>query len=123
MYSKDMNKKEKIKRLLEQLENNLKISELWSTEEISEEKFSSKLPFCADTMSYPEWLQFVFIKKMQMLVEEDGDLPSASGLFPMAQVYFGCDIFRYRELAGILLKLDRTLGERCPYAVCSGRKV
>ena len=36
MYSKDMNKKEKIKRLLEQLENNLKISELWSTEEISE---------------------------------------------------------------------------------------
>ena len=111
MYSKDMNKKEKIKRLLEQLENNLKISELWSTEEISEEKFSSKLPFCADTMSYPEWLQFVFIKKMQMLVEEDGALPSASGLFPMAQVYFGRAIFRYRELAGILLKFDRILKE------------
>lgn len=62
-------------------------------------------------MSYPEWLQFVFIKKMQMLVEEDGDLPSASGLFPMAQVYFGRAIFRYRELAGILLKFDRILKE------------
>ena len=111
MYSKDMSKKEKIKQLLAQLEDNLKGSELWSEEEISEEKLLSKLPFCADTLSYPEWLQFVFIRKMRLLIEGEEDLPSASGLFPMAQVYFGREIFRYRELAGILLKLDRTLGE------------
>ena len=41
MYSKDMSKKEKIKQLLAQLEDNLKGSELWSEEEISEEKLSS----------------------------------------------------------------------------------
>jgi len=106
-----MNKKEKIKQLLLLLENSLKDAELWSDEEISEEKLSSKLPFCADTLSYPEWLQFVFMRKMQMLIEGDGDLPSASGLFPMAQVYFGREIFRYRELAGTLLKLDRAFRE------------
>ena len=104
-----MSKKEKIKQILALLEDNLKNSELWSEEEISEEKLSSKVPFCADTLSYPEWLQFVFIRRMQAIVDGEDELPSASGLFPMAQVYFGRDIFRFRELASILLKLDRAL--------------
>ncbi|MCI6198987.1 MAG: YqcC family protein [Proteobacteria bacterium] len=106
-----MTKKEKIKQLLLLLERSLRDAELWSTEEIAEDRLASKVPFCADTLSYPEWLQFVFIRKMQALIEGEDDLPSASGLFPMAQVYFGRDIFRYRELAGILLKLDRTIRE------------
>lgn len=106
-----MTKKEKIKQLLLLLERSLMDAELWSTEEIAEDRLASKVPFCADTLSYPEWLQFVFIRKMQALIEGEDDLPSASGLFPMAQVYFGRDIFRYRELAGILLKLDRTIRE------------
>lgn len=106
-----MNKREKIRQLLVLLENSLRESELWSAEEISEDKLASKVPFCANTLTYPEWLQFVFIRKMQTLVDVEAELPSASGLFPMAQVYFGREIFRYRELAGILLKLDRTLGE------------
>ena len=105
-----MTKKE-IKQLLLLLERSLRDAELWSTEEIAEDRLASKVPFCADTLSYPEWLQFVFIRKMQALIEGEDDLPSASGLFPMAQVYFGRDIFRYRELAGILLKLDRTIRE------------
>ena len=104
-----MSKKEKIKQILALLEDNLKNSELWSEEEISEEKLSSKVPFCADTLSYPEWLQFVFIRRMQAIVDGEDELPSASGLFPMAQVYFGREIFRFRELASILLKLDRAL--------------
>ena len=106
-----MTKKEKIKQLLLLLERSLRDAELWSTEEIAEDRLASKVPFCADTLSYPEWLQFVFIRKMQALIEGEDDLPSASGLLPMAQVYFGRDIFRYRELAGILLKLDRTIRE------------
>ena len=106
-----MTKKEKIKQLLLLLERSLRDAELWSTEEIAEDRLASKVPFCADTLSYPEWLQFVFIRKMQALIAGEDDLPSASGLFPMAQVYFGRDIFRYRELAGILLKLDRTIRE------------
>ena len=107
-----MSKKEKIKQILALLEDNLKNSELWSEEEISEEKLSSKVPFCADTLSYPEWLQFVFIRRMQAIVDGEDELPSASGLFPMAQVYFGRDIFRYRELASVLLKLDRALRDQ-----------
>ena len=107
-----MSKKEKIKQILALLEDNLKNSELWSEEEISEEKLSSKVPFCADTLSYPEWLQFVFIRRMQAIVDGEDELPSASGLFPMAQVYFGRDIFRFRELASILLKLDRALRDQ-----------
>lgn len=106
-----MNKKEKVRQLLLLLENSLKDAELWSAEEIAVDRLASKVPFCADTLSYPEWLQFVFIRKMQELIEKEDDLPSASGLFPMAQVYFGREIFKYRELAGILLKLDRTLRE------------
>ncbi|MDD6546617.1 MAG: YqcC family protein [Pseudomonadota bacterium] len=107
-----MSKKEKIKQILALLEDNLKNSELWSEEEISEEKLSSKVPFCADTLSYPEWLQFVFIRRMHAIVDGEDELPSASGLFPMAQVYFGRDIFRYRELASVLLKLDRALRDQ-----------
>ena len=107
-----MTKKEKIKQLLLLLERSLRDAELWSTEEIAEDRLASKVPFCADTLSYPEWLQFVFIRKMQALIEGEDDLPSASGLFPMAQVYFGREIFRFRELASVLLKLDRALRDQ-----------
>ena len=107
-----MNRREKIRQLLVLLENSLRESELWSAEEISEDKLASKVPFCADTLTYPEWLQFVFIRKMQTLVDVEAELPSASGLFPMAQVYFGREIFRFRELASVLLKLDRALRDQ-----------
>ena len=107
-----MNKKEKIKQLLEMLENSLRSANLWSSEEIGEDKLLSKMPFCADTMSYPEWLQFVFIRKMQTLIEGEDSLPAASGLFQMAEVYFGREIFKYKELAGVLLNLDKALRDQ-----------
>ena len=54
----------------------------------SEDALSSQQPFCIDTLEFTEWLQFVFLERMRMIVEQGHSLPGASGIAPMAEEYF-----------------------------------
>src|SRR6056297_2761343 len=84
---------------------------LWESEPPSEEAFRSAQPFCIDTLEFTQWLQFVFVERMKIIIENDYPLPSASGIAPMAEEHFrgrsqsGSALVR--ELAGI----DRLLSE------------
>lgn len=81
----------------------------WRTEEPHPSALQSTRPFCIDTLEFTEWLQFVFIRKMKVLVEKGHELPGVSGMAPMAQEHF-----RGREQSGdglirILAEIDRLL--------------
>lgn len=45
---------------------------------------ASRTPFCADTLVFTEWLQFLFIPKMRALIERGGPLPQQSAIAVMA---------------------------------------
>lgn len=62
--------------------------DVWSSEAPSEDALSSQQPFCIDTLEFTEWLQFVFLERMRMIVEQGHSLPGASGIAPMAEEYF-----------------------------------
>ncbi|OEY67793.1 YqcC family protein [Marinobacter sp. X15-166B] len=61
---------------------------MWSAEAPAPEALQSAQPFAIDTLTFVEWLQFVFLERMKELLEEDLPFPQVSGIAPMAEEYF-----------------------------------
>ncbi|MPV86407.1 YqcC family protein [Ostreibacterium oceani] len=77
-------------QLLVQLSDELTHQNLWSSEPPSPEQMASQAPFCVDTMPLEQWLQWVFIPRLQALLAA-GDLrqlPQQSDVFSMADYVF-----------------------------------
>lgn len=70
------------------IEREMRRLEIWESERPHEAAFQSTEPFCVDTMSFPQWLQFVFIERMKQIIEHEHALPVGSGIAPMAEEYF-----------------------------------
>jgi uncharacterized protein YqcC (DUF446 family) len=77
------------------IEIELRALAVWSSEPPSEDAMQSTQPFSVDTLQFTEWLQFVFLPRMSALVEAGRQLPTTSGIAPMAEEHF-----RGRELNG-----------------------
>jgi uncharacterized protein YqcC (DUF446 family) len=73
-------------RLLQQIESELKALQLWSTEKPSTAAFASTAPFACDFMTLEQWLQFIFLPSMQMLIETQQPLPVNCSIYPMAEI-------------------------------------
>ena len=94
------------------LECVLRQQRLWADEEPSSEALASQQPFCIDTLTFPEWLQFVFLPRMQILVETKAALPEKSDIAPMAEEYFKGLPLSGTEMVSILRKIDELLTRR-----------
>ena len=71
-----------------QLEAEMRRLQLWESEAPSPEALASREPFCVDTLSLPQWLQFVFLPRMSQLIELEQPLPGRSGIAPLAEEFF-----------------------------------
>ena len=98
-----------IQDYLVQLEYLLKQHLLWQNESIDDEALHSTVPFCHDTMAFEQWLQFVFIKKMSLLIKLKQPLPSDMSIAPMAELMLsksrGSD-----EIIELLKEIDNFFG-------------
>lgn len=74
--------------LLDKLEQVLVASAMWSAIPPSAEALASEQPFCIDTLTLPEWLQYVFLVRMRRLLDNQLPLPPVSGIAPMVELYF-----------------------------------
>ncbi len=70
------------------IEMELRQLRLWEPERPPREAFASTEPFCIDTLAFTQWLQFVFLERMAMMIESGQPLPAVSGIAPMAEEYF-----------------------------------
>ncbi len=70
------------------IEAQLRQLDQWDAEPPPPEALSSTEPFCIDTLSFPQWLQFVFLPTLYHLLEEELPLPSECSIAPMAEEYF-----------------------------------
>ncbi|MBR9790995.1 MAG: YqcC family protein [Gammaproteobacteria bacterium] len=71
--------------LLFELEEILKAAGLWSADTPSQKALSSKQPFACDTLAFEQWLQFIFIPRLQALLKTK-TLPPPMQIQPMAEV-------------------------------------
>lgn len=95
----------------------------WDDVAPTEEALASDQPFAVDTLSLPQWLQFIFLPTMYALVESEATLPEKCGITPMAE-----EFFRGREESAIGLiealdAIDKLLsGDATPYATSTNAK-
>ena len=92
------------------LEMRLRESGLWELEAPSNEALASQAPFCIDTLNFTQWLQFVFVERIKLIIETRAPLPASSGLVPMAEEYFVTLDSQRQDIIKILQKFDDLIG-------------
>jgi uncharacterized protein YqcC (DUF446 family) len=70
------------------LEKELQNEGLWLTKPPSKVALSSAEPFAVDTLSFIQWLQFLFLPRIKQMCDETAQLPEVSSIAPMAEEYF-----------------------------------
>lgn len=94
------------------IEMELRQLDLWESEPPHESALLSTEPFCLDTLAFTQWIQFVFLMRMKLIIENNHPLPSVSGIAPMAEEYFrgrpesGQRLIRELEAVDRLLSAD-----------------
>ncbi|RLV58850.1 YqcC family protein [Parashewanella curva] len=78
-----------IQQKLQLIEQMLKKHDLWSAQTPTTEQLSSTTPFAYDVMPFEQWLQFIFIPKIQFLIDSEQALPSSMSISPMAEHVWG----------------------------------
>lgn len=67
------------------IEIELRALGLWDAEAPTAEALASREPFCVDTLRFSQWLQFVLLPRLQVLLEAGAPLPANSQIAPMAE--------------------------------------
>ena len=92
--------------ILRNLETELKALDLWESVSPPPQAFDSELPFFHDTMSFPQWLQWVFIARFRAIIEGAHELPGQCDVAPMAEEYFKTSDLYTDPIVGLLRRFD-----------------
>lgn len=83
----EMEKAKELGRILQSLQQVMIEASHWAEVAIDPAALDSQQPFCLDTMTFSQWLQFVMIPSMQRLIDTKQALPKlikGQGIEPMA---------------------------------------
>lgn len=92
--------------LLIDLEAALRNLSCWDENPPSIQALSSHEPFCVDTLEFCQWLQWVFIPRIYVVLEVDGLLPARCEIAPMAEEWARTRAFSAREVIDLLGEID-----------------
>jgi uncharacterized protein YqcC (DUF446 family) len=98
-----------IAELLIDIEAELRQLGLWDRVPPSPEALASDQPFSIDTLTLPQWLQFIFLPTIYRLLDEEQPLPGRCGIAPMAEEYFRGLGMASGALERALLEMDELL--------------
>lgn len=95
-----------VAELLMDIEGELRKLGQWDRIPPTENALASDQPFCVDTLTLPQWLQFVFLPTLYQMMQDEQALPNRCGVAPMAQEYFRGSDLGTDTLVQALDKLD-----------------
>ena len=98
-----------IAEVLIDIEAQLRQLGMWDKIPPSSKALASTEPFCVDTMTLPQWLQFVFLPTIYRMLEEEEALPERCGIAPMAEEFFRGTGLAIGELLSSLERMDELL--------------
>lgn len=97
--------------LLIDLEYELRRAQLWGSMPPSDTALASIEPFCVDTMLFQDWLQFVFLPRMRLLLSNRDPLPNQCNIATMAEtVWMGTPAAK--PVIAVLQAFDASLNDR-----------
>lgn len=91
------------------IERELRVQGWWDEVAPSAEALSSVEPFSVDTLDFEQWLQWIFLPRMKIIVELGHPLPNASGILVMAETVFTDRPEQSRELRRLLAAFDQLI--------------
>lgn len=91
------------------IERELRTQGWWDDVPPGPEALSSVEPFSVDTLDFHQWLQWVFLVRMKHILEQNLPLPSASGIFEMAEQVYADRPLQSLGLRAALKKFDQLI--------------
>ncbi|MDB6143967.1 MAG: yqcC [Pseudomonas sp.] len=91
------------------IERELRVLGWWSESPPSAQALASHEPFCVDTLGFEQWLQWIFLPRMKVILEQDLPLPNASGILEMAEMVYATRQDEVRFLQKLLAQFDRLI--------------
>ncbi|KJK15903.1 YqcC family protein [Pseudomonas sp. NPDC087612] len=91
------------------IERELHVQGWWSEQPPSPEALASTVPFAVDSMNFDQWLQWIFLPRMKVILENGLALPNASGILVMAETVYVDRPEQSRELRRLLAEFDQLI--------------
>jgi uncharacterized protein YqcC (DUF446 family) len=98
--------------LLLGIERELQALSWWEPVAPPPRALASTQPFCIDTLSFPQWLQFVLLPRLRALLDAGAPLPTRIAVYPMAVESFRSLPEDTRALEDAIALLDEALSGR-----------
>ncbi len=95
-----------LRAILQDIEAALKNASLWQESEVDPKLLQSSEPFCCDTLSFEQWLQFVLLPKMHALLTQKLPLPTKVAIAPMGEYVWANQADKLQVLE-VLLRFDQ----------------
>ena len=93
------------------IERELRMQGWWADSAPSAEALASVEPFSVDTLDFSQWLQWIFLPRMKLILEQDLPLPNASGILAMAEIVYAGRAEQSRELRRLLARFDELISQ------------
>ncbi|BBG30593.1 uncharacterized protein conserved in bacteria [Zymobacter palmae] len=96
---------------LARLEAAMRAGSMWRQDEPDAAAMASREPFCIDTLTMPQWLRFVLVARLKVLIDQRLPLPQGSQIAPAAELYLkGYSNGARMPVIGVLREIDVLLG-------------
>lgn len=82
-----MSTHQSLQKALLELEASMKVANLWRMPTPDVDALASQQPFCIDTMSLPQWIRFVFIARLNALIDARAAMPAKCEVAPAVAAY------------------------------------
>lgn len=100
-----------IAAVLIDIEAHLRQLDLWDSEPPAPPALASTQPFAFDTLTLPQWLQFIFLPRIYLILERGDPLPDRCGITPMAEEFFRDSALPIDPLLKSLERIDMLLSD------------
>ncbi|WP_293265303.1 YqcC family protein [Neptunomonas sp.] len=95
--------------ILNAISSEMALKKLWQSTPPADEALSSTQPFCVDTLTFCEWIQWIMLPKLESMAQSKVPLPNNSDMFSMAEEAFKRAEQDTTTLLGLILQLDNCL--------------
>ena len=100
--------RELAERLL-QVEAELRAMQLWELDSPPAEAMASIEPFALDQLRFSQWLQFVFIPRLQLSCDNRDSLPESCSVAPMAEEFYRINLIDAEAVINQLASIDHLI--------------
>ena len=104
-----MDRHQQVSRVLIEIRNEMQLQGLWQDQAPDPAALASREPFCVDTLDFTEWVQWLLIPRLEMMIEQQLPLPQNSEIQPMAAEVFNQLEEDTDRLLELIHQLDKAL--------------